>query len=113
MRVEAGKFYRANDGSKVGPMDIGTAVAWASIDGRQAGYFLDGRAATSHAPSDLIEEWTDTPRPDDASAYHSSGLPVCVSRDDAVRLAADLMHDPAAVALRAELLERAYGGERK
>lgn len=50
-------------------------------------------------------------RPDDASAYHSSGLPVCVSRDDAVRLAADLMHDPAA--LRAELLERAYGGERK
>lgn len=52
-------------------------------------------------------------RPDDASAYHSSGLPVCVSRDDAVRLAADLMHDPAAVALRAELLERAYGGERK
>lgn len=40
-------------------------------------------------------------RPDDASAYHSSGLPVSVSRDDAVRLAADLMHDPAAVALRA------------
>ena len=52
-------------------------------------------------------------RPDESSAYHSSGLPVSVSRDDAVRLAADLMHDPAAVALRAELLERAYGGERK
>lgn len=67
MQIEAGKFYRTRDGQKVGPMGCGVKIMWAAIDGEQAGYFLDGRRATSTARSDLIAEWTEATSSEPAS----------------------------------------------
>lgn len=67
MKIEAGKYYKARDGRKVGPMERNVESAielpWLERGNDQCAWHGDGkRYVGSKAPEwDLVAEWTDEP----------------------------------------------------
>jgi hypothetical protein len=89
LQIEAGKFYRARNGARVGPMEwLGAGgEAWSgyeSIAGFHRTYFSDGKwmQSSNLYPQDLIAEWTEPAAPEAPAGENAESAIVAVPNID-------------------------------